>query len=74
MTIRRGLVSVSAFLILALGIITARGGAQSVVRVPDAYPTIGAALAQAGAGTTILVGPGIYNENLTWTATSSRPT
>jgi len=39
---------------------------QAVIRVPQNQPTITAALAQATAGTTILVQAGVYPENLTW--------
>jgi len=40
-----------------------------VILVPGQYPTIQKALNAAGTGTTILVAPGTYNENLVWPRT-----
>ncbi len=37
-----------------------------IIRVPAQHATIGAALAAAGSGTTILVAAGTYRERLTW--------
>ena len=47
--------------------------AAQVLRVPGQYPTITAALAAAGSGSTILVGPGTYTENLVWPGDRGRP-
>ena len=50
--------------VLATLVVAANASAQ-VLRVPTQHPTIGAALAAAPTGTTILVAAGTYNENLT---------
>ncbi|MFH1278032.1 MAG: hypothetical protein ABIK65_06615 [Candidatus Eisenbacteria bacterium] len=47
----------------------AAGAAAGVIRVPDDQPTIAAGLAAAGAGDTVLVAPGVYQENLLWPST-----
>ncbi|MDO8349300.1 MAG: DUF1565 domain-containing protein, partial [Planctomycetota bacterium] len=53
----------SAALVALLAVASAR--AQAIL-VPSQYPTIGAALAVATSGTTILVAAGVYNERLVW--------
>ncbi|MCA8953063.1 MAG: right-handed parallel beta-helix repeat-containing protein [Planctomycetes bacterium] len=52
---------------LALAALTGGTAAQALL-VPSQYPTIGAALAAAPGGATILVAPGTYQENLVWPA------
>jgi hypothetical protein len=41
---------------------------STVLNIPGTFPTISAALTAATAYDTILVAPGIYNENITWPA------
>lgn len=55
--------------LVALAVLAiALSASAQVMRVPSQLPTIGAALASATSGTTILVAPGTYKEVLTWPA------
>lgn len=45
--------------------------AQVTINVPEDYATIQAALNSAENGTTIIVGPGVYNENINWPGKNS---
>ncbi|MCA8953064.1 MAG: right-handed parallel beta-helix repeat-containing protein [Planctomycetes bacterium] len=51
---------------IAFVLLLASCAMAQVLRVPSQYPSIGAALAAAASGTTILVAPGTYSERLSW--------
>jgi hypothetical protein len=52
---------------LAAGLLCASVAQGATLGVPSPYATIGSALAVASSGDTVLVGPGVYYENLTMT-------
>ena len=53
-------------LVIILALAATASSPAQVLRVPSQHATIGAALAAATAGCTILVAPGTYHETLTW--------